>query len=143
MATAARKGGVGEGARGGRVMGTFSTSGVVRFVTHHCCDPGDLWSQDPPSLLLLGSLWSKGATAARRLESRVLSSCCYRGLPGALGSATVAKGQDCRHLLHCSLSSTSFMYSSPSTFRSRFLDLSGPSVLGRGTFVDLRMFYKL
>lgn len=62
------------------------------------------------------------------------------GVSGASGSATVAKGQDCRHMLHCSLSSTSFMYSSPSTFRSRFLDLSGPSVLGRGTFVDLQCF---
>ena len=65
------------------------------------------------------------------------------GISRASGSATVAKSQDCWHLLHCSLSSTSFMYSSPSTFRSRLLDLSGPSVLGRGTFVELSMFYKL
>ena len=65
------------------------------------------------------------------------------GISRASGSATVAKSQDCRHLLHCSLSSTSFMYSSPSTFRSRLLDLSGPSVLGRGTFVELSMFCKL
>lgn len=59
------------------------------------------------------------------------------GISRASGSATVAKSQDCQHLPHCSLSSTSFMYSSPSTFRSRLLDLSGPSVLGRGTFVEL------
>ena len=74
------QGGVGEGG-GGRVMGTFSTSRVVRFTTYHCCDPG-IMVTGPTIPAAARFPVVKGATAARRLESCVLSSLLLQGSLG-------------------------------------------------------------
>lgn len=85
-------------------MGTFSTSRVVRFTTHHCCDPGDYGHRTHHHCCQAPCGQRSHCSQEAGVMCAVLP--VATGVSRASGSATVAKGQGCRHLLHCSLSST-------------------------------------